>query len=136
MTRLAPTPVTQIPAIWPQIRPHIARAMARSDGWWTEQELRERAELGQLAVWQFKDGDRLLGCVLAEIEDWPTKRVAVVVGCGTEDGYGVDRHMPDVEAWARMRGAKEVHVRGREGWRRRLKPHGYELAMITLRKVL
>lgn len=137
MTHLAPTPVTQVPVIWPRIRPHIARAMDRSDGWWTEQELRERAELGQLAVWQIKDGNRIIGCCVAELEDWPSgKRVAVIVGCGAEDGHGITRHMPEVEAWARMKGATELHVRGREGWRRRLKPHGYELCTVTLRKVL
>ena len=137
MTRLEPTPVPDVPAIWPRIRPHILRAMKRSDGWWTEKELKERAFLGQIAVWQIKDGDRIIGCCLGEIEDWPSgKRVAVIVGCGAEDGYSIERHLPEVEAWARMHGAAEVHVRGREGWRRRLKPHGYELCMITLRKVL
>lgn len=59
MTRLVPTPVPDVSRIWPRIRRYIVRAMKRSDGWWTEKELKERAFLGQIAVWQIKDGDRI-----------------------------------------------------------------------------
>lgn len=137
MTRLEPTPVPDVPAIWPKIRPYIVRALTRGDGWWTEEELYEYASIGQMAVWQIKDGDRIIGVCMAEVEDWPSgKRVATIACFSADDGSTIDRHLAEVEAWARMKAAHELQMRGREGWKRRLKPHGYELCMVTLRKAL
>lgn len=45
--------------------------------------------------------------------------------------------VPQVEAFARHCGAKEMHIQaGREGWARALAPHGYEVAAVILRKAL
>lgn len=43
---------------------------------------------------------------------------------------------PGIEALARMRGCTASLIEGRQGWAKVMKPHGYELWSVTLRKAL
>jgi hypothetical protein len=44
--------------------------------------------------------------------------------------------LPQIEDWAKSRGADEIEVLGRIGWRRALAPMGYGEKAVILRKAL
>lgn len=69
--------------------------------------------------------------------DWDGRRVAEVMLTGGENILAEAReHFWKIDDWARQNGAREVLIRGRRGWAKALKSHGYDEISVTLRKAL
>lgn len=92
---------------------------------------------GRAVLWILEDNYEPQAAVITAVADWDGQRVAEIIATG---GNGViaslNDELPKIEEWAREQGATEVMFRGRRGWARVYKPHGYEEIAVTLRKAL
>lgn len=85
---------------------------------------------GQAQLWPGK------ACaMITEVHQFPTAKVLQVWLAGG-DGAELMAMQAGVEAWARLVGCSEVLIEGRQGWARKLKPIGFELYCVCLRKAL
>lgn len=122
---------------WPAVRPWIENACTKGDGWWTIGALENLLADGKAALWVLSDDTGPIAAVVTTICDWDGDKVAEIVITG---GEGILENAPEhfgkIDAWARALGAVEIVMRGRRGWARALKPHGYEEIAVTMRKAL
>ena len=92
---------------------------------------------GQAVLWVLESDHEPIAAVVTAIADWDGVRAAEIIATG---GSGVidalEAELPKIEDWAREHGATECLFRGRRGWSRVYKPHGYEEIAVTLRKAL
>lgn len=51
--------------------------------------------------------------------------IEVLAGCGSMADL-IKRVRPTVEAWGRERGCTHIQIKGRTGWKRALKTHGFK----------
>lgn len=73
--------------------------------------------------------------IVTEVDQISQKRVIRVWLAGG-DMDEIIQMSHGIESWARLQGCEEVLIEGRKGWERMLKPQGYELFSITIRKAL
>jgi hypothetical protein len=88
---------------------------------------------GRAALWVLEDSGTPIGVAVSAVGNG----VAEILAAG---GSGIIENMntglPKIEEWARGLGASEVILRGRRGWSRVYKSHGYEEIAVTMRKAL
>ncbi len=131
--------VTFVPAAehWPVVRPWIETACTKGDGWWTIDALEDLISDGRAVVWVLASNGVPIAGVVTTICDWDGRKVAEIIITG---GEGILEHAPEhfgqIDIWAKAHGASEIVMRGRRGWARALKPHGYEEIAVTMRKAL
>lgn len=85
---------------------------------------------GFIRVWPAHDA-----CLLTSIRQFPTGafEVHVEIAAGNRETL-VGNVIKRVEAWAEEIGALFVTISSREGWARVMKPHGYDVFQVALRK--
>lgn len=124
-------------ASWSKVRAWIEDACEHGDGWWTVEKLVPMLCKGQAVLWVLESDHEPIAAVVTAIADWDGVRAAEIIATG---GSGVidalEAELPKIEDWAREHGATECLFRGRRGWSRVYKPHGYEEIAVTLRKAL
>lgn len=115
-------------AQWAKWRPMLADAM---DGSHHRIEEVERGVFQHRL--QFWPGEK--AAMVTEIVDYSgAKAIQVMWMAGDiEDAIAM---APGISAFGRLMGCTEVLIEGRPGWQRVLKPHGFELWSVTLRKAL
>lgn len=124
--------------IWPRVSNWIADAITKGDRWWTLDRLRgELYANDNAALFVVLDHDGIYGAAVVMIEDKPSGgRMAHFPALGGENFGAWRQFLPDLEDWARSRGANEMTVTGRVGWQRVLKRDGYKKQSVTLEKSL
>lgn len=75
--------------------------------------------------------------VVAELRQYPGGAVDVhgLIAAGDKDEI-INELIPQAEAWGRESGCVAGVVESRPGWAKALKPHGYEVSQVTVRKEL
>jgi hypothetical protein len=120
-----------VPAVWPFVREHIARAVGHSDGTFDAAAVLEKLLSGDWILLLL--GDDAAACV--EVCQYPrslTVRVPIIGGSGMREW--MPALMDAVESWARKIGADRVEGCGRKGWTR-VAP-GYEIVAHIISKRL
>jgi hypothetical protein len=114
---------------WAKFRDQFAEAM--TGGFWTIEDL--ETKIAEKRAFFFPGRD---AAMVAEIVIYPggTRAFQVMWACGSVPE--LLQMAPGVEAMARMMGCDEVLIEGQEAWKRLLKPLGYELFSVTVRKAL
>lgn len=131
------TPPT-IPAVWPRVSDWISAAIEKGDRWWSLDSLRHRLEIDPDAgLFLAIDQSGIYGACVIIIEDQPNgERVAYFPALGGKDFRRWRHLLPEIEAWAKQRGASSIKVTGRLGWRRALIDTGYRQTAIITEKPL
>jgi len=113
-----------------RFRDQIADAI--DQGLYPIQWLDAQVYAGFVKVWSADDA-----CCLTEIRTFPSGlfEVHYMVAAGNKETM-VNVIAPQVEQWAREIGAIFTSIASRKGWERVMKPHGYEVQRIELRKKL
>jgi hypothetical protein len=114
-------------AVWPNVEPLVASALAHTSGECTTADVAERLLDGRAALWIMVELDGpMLGILVAEVIHWPQQALA---NAWIVAGQDLDRWLPvansTLEAWARARGCAAVIGEGRAGFVRRLAHLGY-----------
>jgi hypothetical protein len=75
--------------------------------------------------------------IVFELRQYPGGAIDVhgLIAAGDKDEI-INELIPQAEAWGRENGATAGVVESRPGWAKALKPHGYEVAQVTIRKEL
>ena len=123
---------------WDAVKGWLGEACTYGDGWWSIEKVHNLLLDGRAALWVLMPGSTpVAGVVTAIAEEDDGRKVAEVVMAG---GSGVIGHigpeLPTIEAWARAHGAAELLLRGRRGWARVTRGHGWEEIAVTMRKEL
>lgn len=122
---------------WSTVRPWIEDACTNGDGWWTVEKLVPMLCKGQAVLWVLESDHEPIAAVVTAIADWDGLRVAEIIATGGSGVIGaLNEELPKIENWARGQNATEIVFRGRRGWSRVYKPHGYEEIAVTMRKAL
>lgn len=87
---------------------------------------------GRIRVWPAHDA-----CLLTSNRHYPTGafEVHVEIAAGNKETL-VNQTIKSVEAWAREIGATFVTIASREGWARVMRPHGYGVHQVEIRKAI
>lgn len=137
MTRLQGIPAARIKGLWPAVLPFIERALAYDSGRYTAQSIRkgllDRA-MQLTVVEDVDDGARVLAICITEIRNYPAKKVGTIFLCAGHDMSRWLHHLPEIEAWLKQKGCREVELYGRPGWAKALPE--YTFARVLLRKEL
>lgn len=122
--------------LWPQIEAWIASATKEAGDWWSPDDVLAGIERGALTAWVLADDARLWGVVVSEIETAARHKIGVIALCAGEEQSKWLHLLPEIEDWARDQGCSEMMVKGRGGWVRRLRSHGYGERYVAIGKDL
>lgn len=114
---------------WARFRDQFAEAMR--DGFWTLEDLEDKIATKRAFFFPGKEA-----AMVAEIQAYPggVRVFQVLWACGSVPE--LLQMAPGVEAMGRMLGCGEMLIEGQQAWARLLKPLGYDLFSVTLRKAL
>lgn len=125
-----------LPRWWPLARPEVKRALSRTEDLRTPESVYRLLETGDLQMFVILRNAEPSLWVLTHIYDAPAAKVGsfflVAGGDLPENLLEIDYW----HGWFRRNGCGYVEISGRTGWARALKPHGYELITVNLRKKL
>jgi hypothetical protein len=128
---------------WPaeRIAPDIVRCLDKVAGVFPERVttayVLERVMTGAAKLWIVTDDGKLIMAFTTEEEtvDATGCHVLTLSQCGGERLHEVlEACMPQLEAWAKARGAELLEMPGRAGWARMMKPYGFAPAVQILAK--
>jgi hypothetical protein len=114
---------------WERFKPQIAEAM--DGGFYSIEGVERGLADGRLMLWPAKDS-----AVITEILTYQggERVIQALWACGkTEEIVALS---PGIEAYGRLMGCTSFLVESREAWKRVLKPLGFELWSVTMRKGL
>ena len=118
----------------------IIAHLERCQGWLTEaldeelftwEDVVRRVLAGQAMLWPGKN------CAIVTTDEiYPSGERVLQTWLAGGDMAEILQMAPGIEALARLRGCTASLIEGRKGWIKTMKPHGYELWSVTLRKAL
>ena len=127
-------PADKIGDVWPLIETMIESVVARSDGIYTVQSLRERFETEKFMLWiVWGDGVKALGATQFYTTDAGVKIFDILFVTG-EHSLEWLHLMPEWEAHARQWGCNRIEGKMRKGWAKRLPD--WKMTHVTLSKEL
>lgn len=115
-------------AEWVRWKPELAKACDGSH--FTIEGIEANLNAG---IWRLLTAENC--CYVAEVQTYPAQ-VTCTLWFAAGDIEALVNGLPDVEAWAKLNGCKEMLIEGPLGWKRVLAPLGYAPWSITLRKGL
>ncbi|WP_455480477.1 hypothetical protein V3564_04910 [Bartonella sp. B12(2025)] len=93
---------------------------------------------GEKVLWIIVDEqENFMAHVTTELQKLVTGALrAVIVTLGGKGGESLTQLIPQIEAYYKKKGAKELIIIGRRGWEKSLKSHGYFVNLLEYRKQL
>ncbi|WP_144754611.1 MULTISPECIES: hypothetical protein [Bartonella] len=102
------------------------------------EKIAEEIATGQAQLWLvLKNKTQFSAFAITKVESTHTgKKCVILSDLAGEGGLKLVKLIDEVEKWARIIKAEEIHMFGRIGWAKRLAHHGYSRNLIQYRKVL
>ncbi len=132
MTVVRGVPAEEIPAMWPEIRSLVARAISHAAGDHTPETV--RIDLEQRSRQLFVTWPERTAILITAIEERPARKVLHVFALAGRLPKDWREVLGSIETWAAEQGCAAIELQGRPGWTRRLPEYGGR--MIILRKEL
>lgn len=126
-----------VEGVWHLVAPWIAHAIGDSDTWGDLPKIKEMAKDGIARIWVGKNEKEEIDIVLVT-ETWffdGRKTLVLRWLCG-KDRENWFQDLDLVEAWAISNGYHTMHVWGRPGWKKVMKPLAYKHEFTVLSKPL
>lgn len=111
-----------------QIEKWIRDALEYSGGTHSFEDVLEAIKDSRMQLWA---GPR--GCLVTEVLVYPQKKVLHIFLAGGELDQLTDMH-DDVIAWAKKQGCQALSLSGRHGWKKALKPFGWDAKLTYMVK--
>ena len=118
-------------AAWKTAKPLIQKALDRGSNY-TIDDVESGLRWKTMQLWTYGTDSALV----TSIQSKGGKTWCLLLACGGRDMELWFPYFPLLEDWARSKGCVEVRVYGRLGWARYLKPSGYGVDWVKLRKEL
>ena len=131
--RVAALRPDEIESQWPILKPYIEMALEYSLGEMSAEEVKEDGIKGIYLFLAFYRDNELLGVITVETVVYSRKKIVCVphVG-GKELELWCDLMVNTVKNLAIEQGASNVISYGRQGWLKKLSPHGFKLQYTIL----
>lgn len=116
LVQVPPEEVDQTRHLWGA---ELRRAIARAAGRISEQDVVERATLGELQLWLGYEGDTFKVVVVTEIAIYPTnRRICSILLLAGEGVHRWAHEIDTLERFARAEDCDAIEIHGRPGWGR------------------
>ena len=124
----------QIHYVWPQVFPHIERALDRGSNYTLDDIFLglSKAEM-QLWVWQGVCRPKIHAAMVTAIQTKNDTKFCLLLAIGGEKMDEWVEYLPVVEEWAKQEGCEEMRIYGRIGWARTL---GFDVKYTRMDKKL
>lgn len=123
---LTAVPADAVERVWTKAEPLLAKAVERSSGRYTEIDILHELLTGRLGLWLVLEGAEPIAAMTSMIELYPRKKVLVLDWAG---GERLEEWLPLAHEvftrYAKANGCTEAQCRGRKGWERVLRTHGF-----------
>lgn len=120
--------VEDVDSSWDQAGPLLQKAIDKSDGEYSQDDILRLIMSGEMQLWGAFDieEDVMLMAMVTEIIIYPQHKSAWIVLSG---GTRLDDWFEGIHnlllRWAKYHGCKNIRITGRTGWERKLKHLGY-----------
>ncbi len=122
---------------WPDISAQLDTIQPMWERWWTKEALVNGVYSGWIQCWASVVDETAEIIVFTTIGEYPAGKVLITNLCFGRD---IDNHIDIIDAtlenFARDSGCYLQEVRGRPGWKPRLKKLGYEFQQIMMFKAI
>lgn len=120
--------------MWPEVEPLLLKATIREHGRFTPRDIYRWVVKDEQQLWVVTQSGRVLAAGMVRFWTHPTGKKA---SCWHLLGGERAREWAAAafEAWSRecrLQGVTEMHIVGRKGWLKYVKPFGFELASVVL----
>lgn len=116
---------------WGSIEPHLQRVLDKIDSGHTVEDVLTKLQWQDQQLWNVNDWQAI---AVTQISILPQHKVLSVVYVSGDD---VDEWLPDLVStlreFAQSTGCKYVEFYGRDGWRKKAKPLGFDNAFSVMR---
>lgn len=125
-----------IPEIWPEIAPLVERSLSHAARLYYPKDIRDALMFQKMKLWLAYEMGKLKAFAVTQLDAYPRlKSCSVIIIAGEDMGAWLHFHEA-IEKYAKERGCEAVEGFGREGWKKMVKPLGYEVATVIYRKAL
>lgn len=104
----------QVGFIWPQVEPHIQRALDRGSNYSLE-DIKDGLIASKMQLWCWQS-DVIEAALVTSIQEKNGIKFCLYLALGGSKMDEWAKFMPLVEEWARSEGCQEMRVYGRAGW--------------------
>ncbi len=120
-------PSDHVREAWPSVADYVQNALEYTDGRYELEDVLEMIEGGGFLLWIAFDGERIKGCVITQMMQYPRKRF---LGCpfvtGDEFSSWKQPMFEMLQRFARDNDCVGLEATARLGWARVFKDDGYE----------
>lgn len=128
-------PIEKLPDVWLALLPFIEKAMEYSDDEQGIEDVYHEIQRGDAQLWAVHKDTDTQAVAVTKLVETPRKKICRVVYFS---GKGLDEMMylwPQFEAWAfKENKCTDIEWLGRPGFLKVMKPQGYSLRYIVMRK--
>ena len=130
-------PTNLLSRFWPYAIPYIKRALDRSSGEVSLDDLYQYAQDAVIQLWLVHDGTRICGAVTTEIIRFPSKnRLRVLTVGGNEFDLWADTLDRKLQEWALTNKCDAIEAYVRKGFVTKLRKLGYQHKISQVWKVV
>ena len=113
-------------SIWPQVRGHLARAAAETNGRYNEADVLDLITDYHYLLWIAFDESDIKGAVVTCFNEYPRKKYLHLMFCGGDEGMTWKNEMlATLRSWAKDNDCDGIEGFGRLGWERIFRDDGY-----------
>lgn len=116
---------------WGSIEPHLQRVLTRIDSGHTVEDVLSKLQWQEMQLWCVNDWQAIAVTQISILPQHKVLAVVYVAGDGVDDWLPALSHT--LENFAAGLGCKYVEFYGRDGWRKKAKPLGFENAFSVMR---
>ena len=120
-------PIEAIPELWPAVEPMLFKAVIRSGGRFTTEDLYHDLICGVQTLWLALDDSNIIGCATVKVQLYPTG--LMTLSYEYLAGEDVRRWMRQAQevmiSYAKEYGCTKIEIIGRQGWKPLLEQLGW-----------
>ncbi|MBL4756045.1 MAG: hypothetical protein JKY52_20930 [Flavobacteriales bacterium] len=118
---------TDVDKVWSRIEGYAEGCAKYTYGRFTANDIRTGIRKGVQTLWVAHEGERILGFVVTELQDYPQLRALVMHFTG---GVRLNKWkssmLAKIQEHAKMNGADRIESYGREGWAKVFEKDGFK----------
>lgn len=122
-------PIDNLEQLWPMAEPHIKKALKKSDGTYTIEEVKYGCLSGEYILWLVKSGK---AAIILMVSEYHKRKQCDILMLGGDDMDSWLVELDEIEGWAQKVGCDRMILTGRKGWEKMLP--GYKIKTVTMVK--
>ena len=123
---------------WNKVAPLIQKAIDITPGRIAASDIYIMLLAGEILLWEITDKDnKVIAALTSKVFDLPRGRICCAEWCGGSDMEDwIDELIVKIESYAKDMGCTIIEAHGRQGWKKKLEPHGWRQFQVSYEKHL